>query len=317
MKLAADQILINKKIDYVKKIYLITGNEESLVKGVEKKLLSSFKVDSEIEIFVKEGGKLNDAAVFETEASLFSKSKIILYRNPKEIDLKSLENINFENTVIIITDMSLKNSSGIKKKFDSHPDYYSISCYKITRAFKKSFADDFIKKNSINFDSNAYWFFLDNSSSIFGLFESELIKISNYGGEKILLSEIKLLLSVDQNVSEIEELFLGQYTQEKIINKSLNIIKSSSEVYVLIQKIKFYLDLVISSENRDELQRNFPKYLFLQEKKFYSIYEKLNTRKIINILALLKKTEIMLRKNDSMFLPISQRLLLNIRKNIG
>ena len=75
MKLAADQILINKKIDYVKKIYLITGNEESLVKGVEKKLLSSFKVDSEIEIFVKEGGKLNDAAVFETEASLFFKIK--------------------------------------------------------------------------------------------------------------------------------------------------------------------------------------------------------------------------------------------------
>ena len=170
--------------------------------------------------------------------------------------------------------MSLKNSSGIKKKFDSHPDYYSISCYKITRAFKKSFADDFIKKYSINFDSNAYWFFLDNSSSIFGLFESELIKISNYGGEKILLSEIKLLLSVDQNVSEIEELFLGQYTQEKIINKSLNIIKSSSEVYVLIQKIKFYLDLIISSENRDELGKEIFLNIFFCKKKNFTQFMK-------------------------------------------
>ena len=149
------------------------------------------------------------------------------------------------------------------------------------------------------------------------MFESELKKIRDYGGEKIFLSEIKLLLSIDQNNSEIEELFLGQYTQEKIINKSLGAIKSSGEVYTLIQKIKFYLDIILSSKDKSDLQKNFPRYLFAQEKKFYAIYEKLDTKKTMNILALLKKTEILLRKNDSMFLPISQRLLLNIKKNIG
>ena len=185
MKLSVDQILTHqKKTNYTKKIFLISGNEETLIKGVEKNLLSLFGPKDELEVFIKEGGLLNDSSVFETEASLFSKSKIILHRNPKEINIDSLKNINFENTVIIITDTSLKSSSSIKKKFDLHQEYYSISCYKLTRTFKKKFTDEFLLKNSIVFESEAYWFFLDNSSVFFGLFESELKKIRDYGGEK-------------------------------------------------------------------------------------------------------------------------------------
>ena len=36
-----------------------------------------------------------------------------------------------------------------------------------------------------------------------------------------------------------------------------------------------------------------------------------------SVLSLIKKTELLLRKNDALFLPITQRFLLNIKKTLN
>ena len=53
----------------------------------------------------------------------------------------------------------------------------------------------------------------------------------------------------------------------------------------------------MSIENANEINVVFPKYLFMKKDKFIEIYKKLNYERISRIIILIKKTEILLRKN--------------------
>ncbi len=55
----------------------------------------------------------------------------------------------------------------------------------------------------------------------------------------------------------------------------------------------------------------------MQKNKFAEIYKKLNYERISKIIVLIKKTEILLRKNTEMQLIITQRFLLNLKKTIS
>ena len=73
----------------------------------------------------------------------------------------------------------------------------------------------------------------------------------------------------------------------------------------------------MSIKNVNEINIVFPKYLFMKKDKFVEIYKKLNYDRISRIIILIKKTEILLRKNTAMHLIIIQRFLLNLKKTIG
>ena len=70
-------------------------------------------------------------------------------------------------------------------------------------------------------------------------------------------------------------------------------------------------------ENINDINKVFPKYLFMKKDKFAEIYKKLNFERISKIIVLIKKTEILLRKNAGMHLIITQRFLLNLKKTIS
>ena len=126
------------------------------------------------------------------------------------------------------------------------------------------------------------------------------------------------MLISNKNNEDFDGLFFSVLTTQKnIIYQTLNSIGSSSDSYILIQRIKFYVNLLLKSSDINEANQILPKYLFMQKQKFISIYQKLTPNKILSILALLKKTEIMLRKNSDLHLPIIQRFLLNIRRAIN
>ena len=68
-----------------------------------------------------------------------------------------------------------------------------------------------------------------------------------------------------------------------------------------------------NAKNINEVIEIYPKYLFKYKTRFLSIFEKTNTKKIASALALIKKTELLLRKHASMHQAISQRFLLNLK----
>ena len=317
MKINIKEILINpKNIKYKKKIFLIYGNEETLIKKIEAILISTLKkLGFNEKVYLKNKDLLEN---FEEEipTSLFSTSRIIICNNPKEVSVLALEKINFENTAVIIVHTSLKTSSKLKINFDSHKHFLSIGCYKINRELKKDIIDLFLTSNKIKLEANTYWYLLDNSPDIFGLLDNDLKKIIDYNKDKISLKEIQFLLSNYENKDGIEDLFLSNLSFKNIINKSQKVINSPTDFYILIQRIKFYLYIFFKSKNINDLDRNIPGYLFAKKQNIKILYEKINKQKYLIILELLKKTEFLLRKNEKMYLSLSQRFLLNLKKTI-
>ena len=98
-------------------------------------------------------------------------------------------------------------------------------------------------------------------------------------------------------------------------------IRSSADAYSFLQIAKNFLKILISSSERKNkesivnlVEHYLPKYLFRQKSSFKLAVIKADLSKIIIINSLLQKTELFLRKNDSGFLIIIQRFLLNFSK---
>ena len=149
------------------------------------------------------------------------------------------------------------------------------------------------------------------------LFENEITKIINFNNKKIILKDLISLVSKNSN-EDIDRLFFKILSpQKEIINTSLTNINSSGDSFLLVQRIKYYLNLIMSIENVNEINKVFPKYLFMKKDKFVEIYKKLNYERISKVIILIKKTEILLRKNAGMHQIITQRFLLNLKKAVG
>ena len=100
-------------------------------------------------------------------------------------------------------------------------------------------------------------------------------------------------------------------------------IRSAADAYNFLRIVKNFIKILISSseeknENNiaDLVERYLPKYLFRQKTSFELAVAKADLNKIRDINNLLQKAELYLRKNDSRFLIIVQRFLLNFSKTI-
>ena len=327
MKVNAEKFLDNlNQYKFEKTVFFVTGNEEGLINKVQNIILSKHKPDiySEIKTLdIKIDKKINLEQLIHTQ-SLFNKSSVLQIKNPNDSLITNLEKINCDNNTIIINGVNVKNNSKIKKYFDSHKKFYSIVCYKLTKAFKKKLVDKLFNQNNCKLSKDAYWFFLENSSNDYQILENEIIKISNYGKVNASVEDIRKLSSNTAS-SQFEDLFfqcIGGNNQSIII-KSETMIRSSADAYSFLQIVKKFLKILIfSSERKNEknitelTERYLPKYLFRQKTDFKLAVTMADLNKIKVINNLLQKAELYLRKNDSGFLIIIQRFLLNFSKTM-
>jgi len=318
MRTSPEKIILDiESINTQKKIFLISGNEPTLIKCVEFALINYLKKNRECSVDFYENAPLKRNINFDLSPLLFSNYHIIVHNNPKDVDLKYFEGCDFESTAVILSFPNMPSTSKIKKIFDSHKEFYSISCYSMDSSFKKKFLDKALGTNNIKIEDDGYWFFLDRSSSFFGLFDKEVAKLIDYNKPKMYISDIRLLLSDSVDDHQIENLFfLILADKTTLVTQSRIFLTSSNESYILLQRIKFFFDILLKSKNINDAKNNFPRYLFKKNESFLTIFKKLNSKKVSKILSLIKKTEILLRKNNSLHLSISQRFLLNLKSSL-
>ena len=114
---------------------------------------------------------------------------------------------------------------------------------------------------------------------------------------------------------------------QQIVYFVINLNKRKKDIRNLVRQIentiiKFLKILIFSSERKNEnnitdlARRYLPKYLFRQKTSFELAVARADLNKIRVINNLLQKAELYLRKNDSRFLIIIQRFLLNFSKTI-
>ena len=318
MKINPDIFFIDdKNINYKNNIFLISGNEETFVYEVQQKIEKKLFNLGYSEKKVFENVALDNMGVFSDNNSLFSSLKTLVFKNPKNINTDFLANIDLENLSIIITDSKIKNSSKVKKKFELSERFYSTTCYDLNRSTKKKLLDNLIKNKKITLEKDAYWFFLDKTDNRFGIFNNELKKLVALGNKKISINEMKFVVDSYED-QKLDALFFSVFSSSNtLIYESQKNIGNLSDSYLLLYKAKFYLNLILASKDIHEATNNFPKYLFSEKQNFISFYTKIKDSKIADFLNLIKRTEVFLRKNSPMFLIVSQRFLLNLKKIIN
>ena len=317
MRVRPEDIAIGRhSINEKNSFFLLCGNEDTFIDKINELIINELKTNNYLEVVkIYENVDLQSTLISNT-GSLFSEKKIFILYNQK-LDLDIIKKIDLTNKAVIIIDKKIKNSSKIKKYIEAHPDHICVTCYKLSRESKKGILEHHLKLNKIEIEKDAYWYFIDNSDDRYMLFENEITKIINFNNKKIALNDLTSLISKNSN-EDIDKLFFAILSpQKEIIYTSLANINSSGDSFFLVQRIKYYLNLIISVENVNEINIVFPKYLFMQKDKFVEIYKKLNYERISKIIVLIKKTEILLRKNTAMHLIITQRLLLNLKKTIS
>ena len=327
MKVNAERFLNNpNQYKFEKTVFFVTGNEEGLINKVQNIILNKQKsnIYDEVKILdLKIDKKINLKDLSHTQ-SLFNKSNIFKIKNPNDSLIKSLEKINYNNNTIVICGENIKNNSKIKKYFDIHKKFYSIVCYKLTKVFKKKLVDKLFNQNNCKLSKDAYWFFLENSSDEYQILENEILKICNYSKTNISVEDISRLSS-NMGLMQFEDLFFYciNDNNQSIIRKSRKIIQSSADAHNFLQITKNFIKILISSSEKknkenvvDLVEHYLPRYLFRQKSNFELAVIKADLSKIIIINNLLQKAELYLRKNDSVFLIIIQRFLLNFSKII-
>ena len=318
MKISPDNFLLNNiSFDKNKNLFFIGGQEETLIQKMLEIIISTLKKEGPKEIIKILNAEINDESIGENSNSLFDESKILIYENPKKIDFTSLSSSKQSKVSIIIKSSLAKNNFKLKKFFDESESAYSISCYKLSSELKKKILFKYLHKNNIKIDQQGIWFFLENTDNRYGLLENEMNKLAFLDSPTIGVEELRKVISRNDS-DEIDKLFfLLPETSKKIINQANKVILSSSNSYALLQRIKFFLDIFLESTSISDVNRIFPKYLFRDKEKFIDLFKKNKPEKNLIVLSLIKKTELLLRKNDSLFLPITQRFLLNIKRALS
>lgn len=317
MKAFPEQILLNKNNEIIqKKIFLISGNEQTLISRIEREIINRLKLHNFKNIKKIEGGAINSDIEHLYYDNLFNELTILIFYNPKDINIDYLETINTSNLAIIICHNNLKNSSKIKIDFEKNQKFVSFNCYKLSRENKKLYFDNYISKNKLILTKDAYWFFLENASDLYQIFENDMIKIYDINNKKIELNDIRLILSKNVNLELEKIFFLLPKSPKEIVLKTSNSFKNSSESLAALHQIKYFINLLVISNNTTDIEKNFPKYLFKEKPTFKKIFNNINTKKILKIFVLIKKTEILLKKYTAFSNPISQRFLINLSKHI-
>ena len=326
MKINAQNFLNNlKNINFQNVIFFISGNDVSFIASIERIITKKLK-DAGIIV----GTKTENKSELEFEdfncptETLFSSGALIVHKNFKKMDVSEIKEVNLELKTIILSSESTKKLPRVKKYFDDHKTFYSIVCYELTKEYKKNLINNFLSSNNISAETTAYWYLLENTNDKYQLLINELEKIKAYADKKVSLTEIKYLLSDQQNFDIDSLFFLILSSAQNIIIKTNKLIRSSSDAYAVLQRIKFFHSLTIpayeaykKNNQVSDAEIFLPKYLFMIREKFRNLILKTNQKKIIEMQNLIKKLEILLRKNESMYLIITQRLLLNLRKNFN
>ena len=325
-KKAEDLLQGGGSYNFENSVVLISGNEEGLTFKVQNIIFEKIKSSKSVEKIILDYKDLDKSTLKEKVAgqSLFNEFLFIQINNVGEKIISFIDEIKIEGVTIILIGKNIKSSSKAKKYFDLHKKFYSFACYKLSDSFKKKHIDKFIQKIGLVLTKESYWYLVYNSANEFLLLESELEKISVYKKEKIGLDEMIKLLS-STNKLEFDELYFNSIagSRSKIIGESEKTIRSSSDAYIFLEVVKSFSKIFTKTsekkleQNINSLSRNYlPKYLFKQSNNFELAINKFNFEKIVAINKLLQKTELYLRKNDSNYVMIIQRFLLNFSRII-
>jgi len=309
MKINPDNFMLGNFELSEKFVVLIAGNEDSYISAIERKVRNHYyKKNKSI---IEEIEKIDD---YVEANDMFGQKKILKIHSLEGFSDKKIENILRHENGIIFSGTKLKLNKNTKDSFEKKEGYYIFMCYTLLRENKINYLKKYKENYWPDLDSKAFWFLVDILDNRFGIFNNELEKLTNFNSEEINLENINKIIS-ETNNPDIEKIIFSIHLNNSQIIKFYNsTIVDNGDLFFLISRIKFFLNILVASKSTREAESNFPRYLFMHKKNFVDIYNSLNQKKIKKLIALTFRLEKLSRKSGSVGIVLGLRFILNFKR---
>ena len=310
---------INKKKFDKQNFFLIygenDGQKKEIIENLKKKLNGNIESYDETQI-------LNNPEIFYTKIfnqSFFEKEKIIIINRCSEKlyeVIKNLEEKNVSDIKIILNATVLDKKSKLRNLFEKGDKLIIVPTYKDTSITLMEIAKKFFNNYKIAISQETINLLVSRCSGDRGNLKSELDKILIYMQNKrnISLEEIFKLTNLAENVSinDLVDTSLSKNSPKisEIINESNY--KAQDGIIILrtfLQKAKRLLKLYEAqneNESFDNLINNYKPLIFWKDKPIVrKQLENWSKSKIKDLIEDINKTEIFLKKNNSISLMLT------------
>ena len=308
MKLDPLNLLLNKDFKLNKNLYLVGGNEITLMEKICSTIVEAYKSNENISI-----NRIDAIDNFNVNEGLFENKRIFVGKNCKGLNEESLNKIkNTDDVYVLLQDNSSKTKK-VKNIIAMDRDSYLIDCYEIDKNSKIKILNEFLKYNEKKITEDLYWFLIEKLDNKYIFLENSLNKILELKQTDLTTNNIKKILTLDDSGSE--KIFFNLLKKnKKIIEAYREKILNPSDVNDLYYSCRFFCNLIIESSDENDYSRKIPIYLYKEKSFLIDIYRRYNSRKKKMLLKLLSTTENLLRKNVNLSIIYGLRFLLNIKK---
>ena len=172
MRLSFEDVLLKDAFDLSQGAFYISGNEKTLIKKIEEKLIEKLSSNGGVEV---ERATLLDETNINN--SLFFEKSLTILSGIKGLSREKINSfIGEKNTLIVVSENS-RGDAPIKKIFEKEANLALILCYQLTRGQKIRILNFNLSSHQINIEKDAYWYFIENTEDKYVLFENEINKI--------------------------------------------------------------------------------------------------------------------------------------------
>ncbi len=308
MKIDPISLIINNNLNIEKNIFLVSGNEITLMEKIKDTLFKRIKQNGSYENEV-----VKDISFVKNDLGLFNKNKIYLVNSHTGIENSVIDSLaNTDDIFIFYFENSIKNKS-VKNLFLKSQDCCLFDCYEITKESKIKILQKFLADRKINVGEEIFWKILDKLDNKYMLLEKELEKIEELDVKDIKIKDIEALISKGDEF--VERIFFQIFgNNEEIVKIFNNSVINVSDVNNLYYTVKQYSFMLLAHENLSDFEKSIPKYLFREKTILMKIFKKYNSNKKKRLVNLLFETENRLRKNGELSITMGLRFFLIFKK---
>lgn len=303
------EIFLNTVTEIQYKKILITGTDESFMGLVKNHIIDIFKKKNYlIDISgTYKGGLVGD---------LFSENKILFVLSAFSEESKAGEIDEGDAHSLLVISPSSSKTKKINNLFSTLKDALVVECYPLNTKAKELVLKYFVEKSGIKLSNEVYWYIVENLDNNYAVFINQLESLELYNKKIDDVERVEKIAFVENKV-DLNRIFFGVFKSNNNLIKSFNKnILSQSDLYVFLNSIKSYLEIIKDSKNISEAEKKFPKYLFREKDSFLKIYKRLEVEKILKIYSNISKLEALARKHPGLYLTLGLRFFLNTKKII-
>ena len=309
MKVEPINLILNKNFKHEAKVYFISGNEITLMNKVKDFLIEKLKKNNSFEL-----QRVKNLKSINRDVGLFNKKMLYIVSDVDGVNEGLINSFDNDSVFLFHCENSPKINS-VKRTFLVLKNSFVIDCYELDKDTKIKIVKDFLLYNNLEIEKDLFWHFVDMLDNKYMLLEKELEKIKEVGQENINYNTlIKTISKID--IVDDKIFFKLMDTNEDIISSYNSKITNQAEANKLYFTIKKFTNLIIDNEDEKDFEKNIPKYLFREKNTLVSIFQRFSFKKKKNLINLLFKTDIAMRKNASLSVVIGLRFLLNLKKII-